>query len=559
MNLQPSLAPSATPSHSPFAMPSIEPSFSPITSPTQSPSQSVQPSESPTEVTAFESSVIIDQTKTKSATPLLIVGACCFIVMASTGAYLFRRGSDTRRDKRKRASATYEVSSPIHDGEGIISSYNVDDGLEPQHGLYDVNYSESESGVSDVNTLEYEYDTEKRKGGGFEDLEIGRIGIDAVPNSVSIIKRNQPSNTAENIRLGTSEDNETLGSSKLRMPKSIYVPRLFQRTKEGEEANKQVVTWNRIRDEDRSPASSGYAPASVPSPMLSPFFVKGLSSILSPYGGRKKGVLVNKTCPDEKEDVSSDDPNGSFIYNHSARINIMTKPLDELRRYVSSPSSDIFANIDNTANQDCSRQNSPKTVTSKSSWEIDGSKVQPSTVMGKQQNLPTAEEVKKIYTDASWESRNHQDDDLNSLGTNGSTFLGDIHVSSKEQESAHSAGPIETQNGSGITFERELLRANRLDAAETFSFRNIFNDPKNDLYECHAPSGPLGIVVDTTPLGPRVRSLNPLSPIFGKISPGDVIVGVDEVDTVGMEAGDFWQIVSRKSNQQQRVLLILRI
>ena len=88
---------------------------------------------------------------------------------------------------------------------------------------------------------------------------------------------------------------------------------------------------------------------------------------------------------------------------------------------------------------------------------------------------------------------------------------------------------------------------------------SIDYDPKNDLYECHAPSGPLGIVVDTTPLGPRVRSLNPLSPIFGNICPGDVIVGVDDVDTVGMEAGEFWQIVSRKANQQQPVLTILRI
>jgi len=53
--------------------------------------------------------------------------------------------------------------------------------------------------------------------------------------------------------------------------------------------------------------------------------------------------------------------------------------------------------------------------------------------------------------------------------------------------------------------------------------------------------------------------LNPLSPIFGLVSPGDVIVEVDEVDTVGMEAGDFWQVVSRKANQQERFLTILRI
>ena len=102
------------------------------------------------------------------------------------------------------------------------------------------------------------------------------------------------------------------------------------------------------------------------------------------------------------------------------------------------------------------------------------------------------------------------------------------------------------------------MNSGRSDKDGTFTFSNIVSDPNNDLYECHAPSGPLGVVVDTTPLGPRVRSLNPLSPIFGKISPGDVVVGVDEVDTVGMEAGEFWKIVSRKANQQVRVLTVLR-
>ena len=109
------------------------------------------------------------------------------------------------------------------------------------------------------------------------------------------------------------------------------------------------------------------------------------------------------------------------------------------------------------------------------------------------------------------------------------------------------------------TYERELLNSER-ESEETINFANIFNDPCNDIYECRQiPSGPLGIVVDTTLLGPRVRSLNPLSPIFGRVSPGDVIVGVDEVITVGMEAGAFWQIVSRKANQQERILAVLRI
>ncbi len=578
--MQPSLTPSASPSFAPTGIPSTEPSLPPTKFPTLSPSQSVSPSQSPTKVAVLTSSIIIDQSKTKSATPLLIVGAACFIVVASTSAYLFRRGHDTEKRKRKRISLTaYDVSSPQHRGKRIVSPYNVDSGVEPQHDINDANYSESESGGSDVNTHEYGYDAKKQNNGEFEDVETGRIGIDAVPNSVSIINTNQ-----------SNDENEMFGGSKLRMPKSIYIPKLFQRTKEGDEGNKQVISWNMIREEDRSPASSGFAPASVPSPMLSPFFVKGFSSILSPYKGiRKKGVLVNETCLDD-EGATSDATNTRFTYSHSRRNN--RKVLSEsVKSDILSPNSDVFADIDNTAIQDPSRQKSSKTVVSKSSdgssieWGIDVSKVQPSkapmnesttnkrsmsvlldAVCGKK--VPIAEEevatssrteVPMTYTDDSWENSNRQDLDLNS---HGSTFIGDIHAASAKPTNYHYSRQNESlckHKGAGITFERELLRANRHDCAGTFSFRNIFNDPKNDLYECHAPSGPLGIVVDTTPLGPRVRSLNPLSPIFGKLSPGDVIVGVDEVDTVGMEAGEFWQIVSRKANQQRRILTVLRI
>lgn len=111
---------------------------------------------------------------------------------------------------------------------------------------------------------------------------------------------------------------------------------------------------------------------------------------------------------------------------------------------------------------------------------------------------------------------------------------------------------------SPITYEKQLQTSSLMEEG-TFSFRNLLNDPNNELYECHAPSGPMGIVIDTTPLGPRVKSLNPLSPLFGIMSPGDIIVGVDDVDTVGMEAGVFWSLVSRKANQAERVLTMLKI
>ena len=154
-----------------------------------------------------------------------------------------------------------------------------------------------------------------------------------------------------------------------------------------------------------------------------------------------------------------------------------------------------------------------------------------------------------------------------------SSYLGDIVISPDHIGDVVPSGPTSSklrsqiepviQNNrskanSGLTFGRELLNSPKAGRG-SFNFQNILNDPNNVLYQCHAPPGPLGIVVDTTPLGPRVKSLNPLSPLFGSIKPGDIIVGIDEIDTVGMEAGNFWKTTAQRANQQERVLTMLII
>ena len=611
----------------------------------------------------MESSVIIEHAKARSATPLLIVGACCFIVMASTSAYLYKRGYESQKrkifGKRKSReggvqSMIVEVSSDLKQPpDDIVSPYSIEDG---RGGTFDVNYSESESAArvsdhDDDDTIDYSYnqnDNYKKRKKTNEttdegemvdvDLEEGRIGIDAVPNSVSII------HDQHLVLPNTNEESEAEahhGTLSSWMPRSIYVPKLFQRTtsnKDSDGSKEQIVpTWSEIRDQGRSsPASSGYAPASVPSPMInSPFLVKGLSSILSPYGKSKGVPVVNETR--SSEEMESQEKSGSSKQTSSRKKKGMKKkrgrsPMKEIivQREKPSPGSDIFAGLDHTSSEQDGQlvssndndgvQKSLKIVESKSSdgssieWGIDVSTVQPSKatfdanmtelknlmvsikslgsdeqVVHDQVNMTSPRlDVQMTYTEDSWDNQQQGGQgsvEQNSSMSDRSTYLGNIAPiessstlrsssfnSPRQQMHATSFPPTtrtqyqhqkKKQSATGsITYQRELLNAaNRMDSGEgsTFSFRNIFNDPKNDLYECHAPSGPLGIVVDTTPLGPRVRSLNPLSPIFCKICPGDVIVGVDDVDTVGMEAGEFWQIVSRKANQQQRVLTILRI
>ncbi|KAL7542818.1 hypothetical protein ACHAWF_007260 [Thalassiosira exigua] len=359
---------------------------------------------------------------------------------------------------------------------------------------------------------------------------------------------------------------------------------MLWREKDGDDNSQQIITWNQIREEDRSSCSSGCAAASAPSPMMSPFFVKGLSSILSPAGKGNTNVPINEIVSNEMEEATEDNPQDKSSDK---------SPMKEIVVKRQTPIDHEYANnnislCEGRAGKMSEEQKSPKTLGSKSSdgssieWGIDVSKVQPSKAsfeanmaelhsimvsiksMGSSE-APSAEDsdVQLTYTEDTSETDQKAGCDdrassVENIGVKSIVSQGDID-SIKSDGSNDEGSHLPRDNVPGITFGRELLKAGRMSEDGTFTFRNIFNDPKNELYECHAPSGPLGIVLDTTPLGPRVRSLNPLSPIFGKVSPGDVIVGVDEVDTVGMEAGDFWKIVSRKANQQERVLTMLRI
>jgi len=557
--------------------------------------------------------------------PLLIVGAACFVVMASTGLFLFRRGSQSRDRKLDSTPSMIEVSAgDPKNGSGIISPYSIEAGLDRSHSRHrasfedDVMYSASSEshGMDGDNTLEYNYATGGQQHydneGELEDVDLEAGGIDDVPNSVSIIKRTQSPSIDEDK---TIDEPSSPGNSRLRMPKSIYVPKMFQRTKEENENSKEIITWNQIREEeDRSHASSGYAPASASSLMLSPFFVKGLSSILSPTfgGGNRRGAvpLNGSSCDETEEDeavvatttVTGGRPTSMRATREENRGRGIS-PVREivLRREAPQKSSDdVFAGledtpINNNGIEDGSAEQ--KSLGGKSSsdgssieWGIDVSKVeQPSKAtfeanMAELQNILVSiksmgskeapdEDVNMTYTESVSAGSGSPESSANS--SDQSDQMSPESEASSPRNSHFDIAPIESSSEasslpssfhsppqkreSGITYERELLNSNRTSGQGTFNFRNIFNDPKNDLYQCHAPSGPLGIVVDTTPLGPRVRSLNPLSPIFGLVSPGDVIVEVDEVDTVGMEAGDFWQVVSRKANQQERFLTILRI
>lgn len=76
-------------------------------------------------------------------------------------------------------------------------------------------------------------------------------------------------------------------------------------------------------------------------------------------------------------------------------------------------------------------------------------------------------------------------------------------------------------------------------------------------YDVYAPSGPIGIVVDTSKDGPSVHSLKSTSPMLGLISPGDLIVALDGEDTRKMTAAALTRLMARKSRQKERKITLL--
>jgi hypothetical protein len=82
---------------------------------------------------------------------------------------------------------------------------------------------------------------------------------------------------------------------------------------------------------------------------------------------------------------------------------------------------------------------------------------------------------------------------------------------------------------------------------------------RSGLYDVFAPAGALGIVVDTTRDGPVVHSMKSTSPLLGLMSPGDLIVGLDDIDTRSMTAATLTRAMAKLSDQPERKITLLAV
>lgn len=87
--------------------------------------------------------------------------------------------------------------------------------------------------------------------------------------------------------------------------------------------------------------------------------------------------------------------------------------------------------------------------------------------------------------------------------------------------------------------------------------KNIYDFEISGIYDVFAPPGPIGIIVDTTKDGPSVHSLKQNSPMTGLINPGDLLIGLDDMDTRGMTAATLTKLMAEKANQRERKITLL--
>jgi C-terminal processing protease CtpA/Prc len=74
--------------------------------------------------------------------------------------------------------------------------------------------------------------------------------------------------------------------------------------------------------------------------------------------------------------------------------------------------------------------------------------------------------------------------------------------------------------------------------------------------ELWAPAGKLGVAIDVVKGHPIVWRIKDGSPLEGFLKKGDIIVGIDEIDTSRMSAADVTSVMVRRMRQRRKITYV---
>ena len=461
---QPSLQPTITsfPSSMPSQIPTIStsPSNAPSSQPTLSSAPTSQPSLAPSlsTVPSTEPSVAPSETKLVTTTiimkgendkkPRAVVGAACFLILASAVVYVSRnykrsKGGDENDNEQDRSRYDAEKMSVNFDGDTDMVDIDLEGGQADSS--IDIN-NHMEKGVSSIS-------------------------------------------------------------------------KLFNRKLTGR--GKQSLSWIEIRDDGSPACSSGCAP------------IKGenSSSSLSPRLSPMRNIATMRVKMQSLVSISSDDTDdlpsvdGSledysdttkFVVSHAAPGTSEERTLDqECKEYLESrrqerdnesdcaSSPSVFSGLE---------ENSPGVPASRYSFEENVDQLK--NILSTIKSLGSYEESVISVSSAGVSAVDFRNRAISRLGL--------TQKQSNDCKTVSSSGTSHYENEiprTELTYGNELLstRSN----GDNISFRDVYFHPKNEVYQCHIASGPLGIVVEATQVGLRVQKINPMSPFCNEISVGD--------------------------------------
>lgn len=472
--------PSRLPSSTPSSQPSLMPSSQPSASPTLSASPSGQPSLQPT-ITSFPSSMP-SQIPTISTSPRLSTVPSTEPSVAPSETKLVTTTVVMKGENDKKPRAVVGAACFL-----ILASAVV---------YVSRNYKRSKGGDENDNEQDRSrYDAEKMS-----------VNLDGDTDMVDI-----------DLEGGQADSSIDINNH---MEKGVSsISKLFNRKLTGR--GKQSLSWIEIRDDGSPACSSGCAP------------IKGENSIssLSPRLSPMRNIATMRVKMQSLVSISSDDTDdlpsvdgsledysdkSEFVVSHAAPGTSEERTLDqECKEYLESrrqerdnesdcaSSPSVFSGLE---------ENSPGVPASRYSFEENVDQLK--NILSTIKSLGSYEESVISVSSAGVSAVDFRNRAISRLGL--------TQKQSNDRNTVSSSGTSHYENEiprTELTYGNELLstRSN----GDNISFRDVYFHPKNEVYQCHIASGPLGIVVEATQVGLRVQKINPMSPFCNEISVGD--------------------------------------
>jgi hypothetical protein len=168
-------------------------------------------------------------------------------------------------------------------------------------------------------------------------------------------------------------------------------------------------------------------------------------------------------------------------------------------------------------------------------------------------SVPTQEPTQEpTSNDNMKRHRTYQGSEVSDISLNEIKVGQDYNMGVRAPSSVASARSASYYNNSTTLGARALDKA-----VDESSLGALQSNPES--YDVFAPSGPIGIVVDTSKNGPAVHSLKSTSPMVGLINAGDLIIALDDEDTRKMTAASLTRLMARKSRQKERKITLLSV